>query len=64
MPLEAGMTFTIEPMVNLGKRHVKLLDDGWTVITKDRRLTAQWEHTILVTDDGFEVLTRRSDEHF
>lgn len=64
MPLEAGMTFTIEPMVNIGKRHVKLLDDQWTVITKDRSLSAQWEHTILVTDNGCEVLTKRSDETF
>ena len=57
--LEPGMTFTIEPMINAGKRQVKLLPDGWTVITKDRSLSAQWEHTILVTDDGFEVLTQR-----
>ena len=57
--LEPGMTFTIEPMINAGKRQVKLLPDGWTVITKDRSLSAQWEHTILVTDTGFEVLTRR-----
>ena len=57
--LEPGMTFTIEPMVNAGKRHVKTLKDGWTVVTKDRSLSAQWEHTILVTDDGFEVLTVR-----
>ena len=56
--LESGMTFTIEPMVNLGKRHVKLLPDQWTVITKDRSLSAQWEHTILVTDSGHEILTR------
>ncbi len=55
--LEPGMTFTIEPMVNLGKRNVKLLPDEWTVITKDHSLSAQWEHTNLVTDDGFEVLT-------
>ncbi len=55
--LEPGMTFTIEPMVNLGKRSVKLLPDEWTVITKDHSLSAQWEHTNLVTDDGFEVLT-------
>ncbi len=55
--LEAGMTFTIEPMVNVGKRHVKLLPDQWTVITKDRSLSAQWEHTVLVTPTGFEVLT-------
>lgn len=57
--LEPGMTFTIEPMINAGKRHVKLLPDGWTVVTKDRSLSAQWEHTVLVTDDGFEVLTIR-----
>ena len=55
--LEPGMTFTIEPMVNAGKRQVKLLPDGWTVVTKDHSLSAQWEHTILVTDTGFEVLT-------
>jgi methionyl aminopeptidase len=55
--LEPGMIFTIEPMVNTGKRHVKLLPDGWTVVTKDRSLSAQWEHTILVTEDGFEALT-------
>ena len=58
------MIFTIEPMINLGKRHVRLLSDDWTVITKDRSLSAQWEHTILVTDDGHEVLTARSDEKF
>jgi methionyl aminopeptidase len=57
LELEAGMTFTIEPMVNAGRRDVKLLPDGWTVITRDRSLSAQWEHTILVTDSGFEVLT-------
>ncbi|MFZ5594896.1 MAG: type I methionyl aminopeptidase [Pseudomonadota bacterium] len=57
--LEPGMTFTIEPMINAGKRHVKLLPDGWTVVTKDRSLSAQWEHTILVTQNGFEVLTKR-----
>ncbi|NOX76015.1 MAG: type I methionyl aminopeptidase [Gammaproteobacteria bacterium] len=56
--LEPGMIFTIEPMLNAGKRQVKLLPDEWTVITKDRSLSAQWEHTILVTDDGHEVLTR------
>jgi methionyl aminopeptidase len=55
--LEPGMTFTIEPMVNAGRRHVKVLPDGWTVVTKDHSLTAQWEHTILVTGDGVEVLT-------
>jgi methionyl aminopeptidase len=57
MTLEAGMTFTVEPMVNAGRRHVKLLGDGWTVVTKDHSLSAQWEHTLLVTPDGFEVLT-------
>ena len=57
MALEAGMTFTVEPMVNAGRRHVKLLGDGWTVVTKDHSLSAQWEHTVLVTPTGFEVLT-------
>lgn len=60
--LEEGMTFTIEPMVNAGKRHIKQLPDGWTVVTKDRSLSAQWEHTILVTADGHEILTLREDE--
>ncbi|MCY4211522.1 MAG: type I methionyl aminopeptidase [Gammaproteobacteria bacterium] len=60
--LEPGMTFTIEPMINAGKRHVKQLPDNWTVVTKDRSLSAQWEHTLLVTDDGHEVLTRRPEE--
>ncbi len=60
--LEEGMTFTIEPMVNAGKRHVKLMKDGWTVVTRDRSLSAQWEHTVLVTRDGFEVLTRRAGD--
>ncbi|MFT5132602.1 MAG: methionyl aminopeptidase [Gammaproteobacteria bacterium] len=64
MVLEQGMTFTVEPMINLGKRHVKLLPDEWTVVTKDRALSAQWEHTVLVTEDGYEVLTRRPDEIF
>jgi methionyl aminopeptidase len=57
MQLQAGMTFTIEPMVNAGKRQTRLLRDGWTVVTKDHSLSAQWEHTILVTEDGHEVLT-------
>jgi len=57
-----GMTFTIEPMVNAGKRQVKLLKDGWTVVTRDRALSAQWEHTMLVTDSGVEVLTQRDGE--
>ena len=56
-----GMTFTIEPMINAGKRHVKLLPDGWTVVTKDHSLSAQWEHTVLVTDSGFEVLTQGAE---
>lgn len=64
MQLEAGMTFTIEPMINAGKRHVKLLPDNWTVVTRDRSLSAQWEHTLLVTPGGFEVLTRRPEESF
>jgi methionyl aminopeptidase len=62
MALQSGMTFTIEPMVNAGKRNVKLLPDGWTVVTKDRKLSAQWEHTVLVTPDGFDVLTLRAEE--
>jgi methionyl aminopeptidase len=60
--LEPGMTFTIEPMINAGKRHIKLLPDGWTVVTKDHSLSAQWEHTILITETGNEILTKRSDE--
>jgi len=60
--IEPGMTFTIEPMINVGKRYVKTLSDKWTVVTKDRSPSAQWEHTLLVTEDGVEVLTLRSDE--
>jgi len=60
--LVPGMTFTIEPMVNAGKRDVRLLPDGWTVITRDHSLSAQWEHTLLVTETGFEVLTLGADE--
>ena len=60
--LAPGMTFTIEPMINAGKPAVKTLRDRWTVVTRDRRLSAQWEHTVLVTDDGAEVLTRRREE--
>lgn len=63
MPLEAGMVFTIEPMINAGKRDIKLLPDQWTVVTKDHSLSAQWEHTILVTDTGYEVLTKRPEEN-
>jgi methionyl aminopeptidase len=57
MELVPGMTITVEPMINAGKRDVKLLSDGWTVVTKDHSLSAQWEHTVLVTPTGFEVLT-------
>lgn len=62
LSLQAGMTFTIEPMINLGSKEIKTLGDGWTVVTKDHKLSAQWEHTILVTDHGYEILTLRSDE--
>jgi methionyl aminopeptidase len=62
MAIQEGMTFTIEPMINQGKRHCKLLPDEWTVVTKDHKLSAQWEHTILVTSDGFEILTIRDEE--
>jgi methionyl aminopeptidase len=62
MALEPGMTFTIEPMINAGKRHTKVLKDGWTVVTKDHSLSAQWEHTVLVTENGYQVLTLRSGE--
>ena len=55
--LKPGMTFTIEPMVNAGKRDIKEMGDGWTIITRDHSLSAQWEHTILVTSTGYEVLT-------
>ena len=57
LKLEPGMIFTIEPMINQGKRHLKILPDGWTVVTKDRSLSAQWEHEVLVTDTGYEILT-------
>ena len=57
LTLKKGMTFTIEPMINAGKPHTRLLPDGWTVVTRDHSLSAQWEHTIAVTDDGFEILT-------
>ncbi|MGP5515083.1 type I methionyl aminopeptidase [Psychrobacter alimentarius] len=60
--LEEGMTFTIEPMINQGKAKVKTKNDGWTVVTSDKKLSAQWEHTIAVTSDGYEVLTLRDDE--
>ncbi len=57
LTLEPGMIFTIEPMINAGRREVRVLPDGWTVVTKDRSLSAQWEHTVLVTETGVEVLT-------
>ena len=60
--LEPGMTFTIEPMINAGKRHIKILPDMWTVVTKDHKLSAQWEHTLMVTDDGCEIFTLRQEE--
>ena len=55
--LMPGMTFTIEPMVNAGRRDIREAGDGWTIVTKDRSLSAQWEHTVVVTDTGYEVLT-------
>jgi len=60
--IKPGMIFTIEPMINAGKAATKLLPDQWTVVTKDHSLSAQWEHTILVTDTGFEILTLRQEE--
>ncbi|ENL6921333.1 type I methionyl aminopeptidase [Enterobacter hormaechei] len=60
--LKEGMVFTIEPMVNQGDRKIKTKKDGWTVVTRDKKLSAQWEHTVAVTADGFEVLTLRKDE--
>jgi methionyl aminopeptidase len=56
--LATGMTFTVEPMINAGRREIKELADGWTIVTKDHSLSAQWEHTVLVTETGYEVLTR------
>jgi methionyl aminopeptidase len=58
LKLEEGMTFTIEPMINEGARHTRLMPDGWTVVTRDKSLSAQWEHTVAVTADGVEILTR------
>jgi methionyl aminopeptidase len=55
--LEPGMTFTVEPMINAGKAAIRELADGWTIVTKDHSLSAQWEHTVLVTDAGYEILT-------
>ena len=62
LELKEGMCFTIEPMINLGGYQTKLLNDGWTVVTNDGRLSAQWEHTIAVTSSGYEILTLRSEE--
>lgn len=62
--LQEGMTFTIEPMINAGKKDVKLKPDGWTVVTKDHQLSAQWEHTILITKTNAQILTKRSEEKF
>jgi methionyl aminopeptidase len=62
LSLDPGMIFTIEPMLNIGKRNVKILSDGWTAVTKDRSLSAQFEHTILVTETGYEILTLRQEE--
>lgn len=62
MKLEAGMCFTIEPMVNSGRPETKVLPDNWTAVTRDRSMSGQWEHTLLVTPTGYEVLTFRSDE--
>ena len=64
LEIKEGMCFTIEPMINLGTKFTKILSDGWTVETKDGRNSAQWEHTILVTKEGSEVLTKRIDENF
>ena len=61
--IEEGMTFTIEPMINAGKRYVKILPDQWTAVTKDHKLSAQWEHTLLVTATGVEILTLRDEEN-
>ena len=63
LELRPGMTFTVEPMINAGRRHTRLLPDGWTVVTRDHSLSAQWEHTVLVTENGHEILTLRSDEN-
>lgn len=64
MALQAGMTFTVEPMINQGKADCRILPDQWTAVTKDRKASAQWEHTLLVTPEGVEVLTARQEEAF
>ncbi|MGF1834510.1 type I methionyl aminopeptidase [Photobacterium sanguinicancri] len=63
MVLKEGMTFTIEPMINQGTHRTKTKKDGWTVVTRDKKLSAQWEHTVAVTSDGVEILTLRPDEY-
>jgi methionyl aminopeptidase len=62
MKLKEGMIFTIEPMINLGKKDIKILQDGWTAVTKDKKLSAQYEHTIGVTRTGYEVFTLSKEE--
>ena len=62
LALKEGMVFTIEPMINQGRAKIKTKRDGWTVVTSDKKLSAQWEHTVAVTSSGFEVLTLRDDE--
>ena len=62
--IEEGMTFTVEPMINAGRRHIRMLPDQWTAVTKDHKLSAQWEHTLLVTAEGVDVLTLRAEEDF
>lgn len=64
LELKPGLVFTIEPMINAGKRHTRQLPDGWTVVTKDHSLSAQWEHTVAVTESGFDVLSARDGEQF
>jgi methionyl aminopeptidase len=62
--MRPGMTFTVEPMINFGKRHVRHLDDGWTVLTKDKSWSAQFEHTVLITEEGYEIMTKFSPEEW
>ncbi|TDQ39504.1 type I methionyl aminopeptidase [Thiopseudomonas denitrificans] len=64
LELKEGMCFTIEPMINLGRKETRVLGDGWTAITKDRKLSAQWEHTLVVTANGYEIFTLREEESF
>ena len=63
LTLEAGMIFTVEPMINVGSYKTRTLNDGWTVVTQDRELSAQYEHTVLVTENGFDILTLRPEEN-